>query len=173
MAVSRMILPDYIVGSFVPPKACARCGRSDGTFTLLFPQLNWHGDEIELIYPLRCSCGGTGCVPIKLPTLLFGYILASVALVDTTNRRRSKAKMTVKPCSTDILANIFRNFDRLMETCSATPRSPALPSGVRNSIDDNDANEADRLRFGFEKNEWKKFLRRLGFDRSGAEDDQS
>lgn len=119
---------------------------------MLFPQLNWHGDEIELIYPLRCSCGGTGDVPIRLPTLLFGYILATAALVDSANRRRSKATMTVAPGSTDILTNIFRKFDRLMETASAAmPQSPALPIVERNAINDNDANESDRLRFGFDK----------------------
>lgn len=140
---------------------------------MLFPQLNWHGDEVELVYPLRCSCGGTGSVPIIIPTLLFGYILATVALIDSANRRRSKATMTVTPDSTDILTNILRKFDRLMETASAaTLRSPALPGGGINAID-HDENEADRLSFGFDKKEWKEFLRRLGLDRPGGEDDQS
>lgn len=174
MAVSRMILPNYIVGNFVPAKACRRCGRSDGSFTLLFPQLNWHGDEIELIYPLRCSCGGSGCVRIRLPTLLFGYILASVSLVDAANHHRSKARMTVKASSTDILVNIFRNFDHLMEACAtAAPRSPALPIGERNCIDGNDADDAERIKFGFDKDEWKQFLRRLGLDRPGEKDGES
>lgn len=174
MAVSRMILPDYIVSHFVPPKARARCGRSDGSFTLLFPQLNWHWDEIELIYPLRCSCDGSGCVRIRLPTLLFGYILASVSLVDAANHRRSKARTTVKASSTDILVNIFRNFDHLMEACStAVPRSPALPGTERSPTGDTEMDKAERLKFGFEKVEWREFLRRLGLDAPGTEDSES
>ncbi len=182
---TRLIFPDYIVNNLIPLKACRRCGRSDRTFKLLFPQLHWHGAEIELIYPLRCPCGGSGCVPIRLPTLLFGYILASVALVDAANSRRSKATMTVSPAlQGDILANIFRNFDRLMETCSATtPRSPTLPVGEQSAIEDDDADEenaigdndddADRIKFGFDKNEWNEFLRRLGLDSPGTENGES
>ncbi len=168
---TRLILPDYIVGNFVPAGACRRCGRSDGHFTLHFPQMHWYGAEVELIYPSRCSCGGTGSVRIKVPTLLFGYILASVALVDSANRRRSKATMTVTPSSTDILVDIFRKFDRLMETSSsAMPRSPALPSDEGNAID-NGVDDAERIKFGFDKDEWKEFLRRLGLDGAGEERD--
>jgi hypothetical protein len=163
IVANRLIIPDYIVSHFVLPKACARCGRSDGCVTLLFPQLNWHGDEVELIYPLRCSCGETGAVPIRLPTLLFGYIMSTVALVDSANRRRSKATMAVTPGNTDMLMNIFRKFDRLMESAStAAPRSLALPSGERNAI--NDIDNTERIKFGLDKAEWKAFLRRLGFD---------
>jgi len=172
VVATRLILPDYIVGHFVPPNACAQCGRSAGCFTLLFPQLNWHADAVELIYPLRCSCGGSGCVPIRLPTLLFGYILASVAFVDAQKRRRPRATMTISLCRSDILVDIFRKFDRLMENpSSAAFQSTALPANERNALTNNDASEANRIKFGLSKTEWQKFLRRLGLNQPGNPDD--
>ena len=169
---TRLILPGYIVSNFVPPNACRRCGRSDMSFKLLFPQLKWGKTEIELIYPLRCPCGGSGCVPIKLPKLLFGYILANVALVDAAHRRRSKATMVVSPNhKSDMLAKMFRDFDRLMEAdATSALRLPPVPDSEQNSPDDNDA---ERIKFGFDEDEWKAFLRRLGLDGPGSEDSES
>jgi len=172
MGVSKMILPEYIVTHFVPANACRRCGRSDLNFKLLFPQLKWGKTDIELIYPLRCPCGGSGCVPIKLPKLLFGYILVNVALVDAAHRRRSKVTMTVLPHHRDdMLARMFLDFDRLMEADATTMlRSP---SSDRSSIDDRSADDVERIKFGFDKNEWKDFLRRLGLDGPGTENSES
>ena len=169
---TRLILPDYIVSNFIPANACRRCGRSDMSFKLLFPQLKWGKTDIELIYPLRCPCGGSGCVPIKLPKLLFGYILANVALVDAAHRRRSKVTMTVLPHhQDDMLAKMFLDFDRLMEAdATTTLRSP---SSNRSSIDDHDADDVERIKFGFDKDEWKDFLRRLGLDAPGTENSES
>jgi hypothetical protein len=162
---TRLILPEYIVAGFVPPTPCTRCGRAGGDFNLLFPQLNWCGAEIELIYPLRCPCGGSSCVPIRLPTLLFGYILASVALVDAANRRRSKATMTVTPHRSDLLVDIFRKFDGLMKSSTAaTLQSPTPSNAERNPLNGRDVQDAERAKFGFDENEWKDFLRRLGLD---------
>ena len=168
---TRLILPDYIVSNFVPPNACRRCGRSDMSFKLLFPRLSWGKTDIELVYPLRCPCGGSGCVPIKLPTLLFGYILANVALVDAAHRRRSKASMTVSPHHKgDMLANMFLEFDRLMEAdATSTLRSPPVPDSEQDSPDD----DAERIKFGFDRDEWKAFLRRLGLDSPGTEGSDS
>lgn len=165
---TRLILPDYVVRNFVPPNACRRCGRSDMSFKLLFPRLTWGKTTIELVYPLRCPCGGSGNVRIKLPTLLFGYILANVALVDTAHRRRSIATMTVSPHQrSDMLTKMFLDFDRLMEAnATTTLRSPTMREGERRSVGDNDTSDAERVRFGFDKNEWKAFLRRLGLDSS-------
>ncbi len=160
---TRLILPDYIVSHFVPPNACRRCGRSDMNIKLLFPKLRWGKTDIELVYPLRCPFGGSGCVPIKLPTLLFGYILSNVAMLDAGNRRRSKATMTLSPhIRSDMLKNMFRNFDRLMEAdTTSTVRSPPVLSNSQTSLINNDA---ERIKFGFDKEEWKVFLRRLGID---------
>ena len=145
------------------------------SFKLLFPRHNWGKTDIELVYPLRCPCGGSGCVPVKLPTLLFGYVLATVALVDAAHDRRSKATMTVSPHRRrDMLANMFRDFDRLMEAdATSTLRSPPVPDGEQNSPDDNDADDAERIKFGFDKDEWKAFLRRLGLDAAGTENRES
>ncbi len=169
---TRLILPDDIVSNFIPPNACRRCGRSDRNFRLLFPRLKWGIANIELIYPLRCPCGGSGCIPIKLPTLLFGYILANIALVDADHRCRSKSTMTVSlNQKSDMLANIFHDFDWLMETNNnSTMRSlPALEI-EQNSPDDNDV---ERIKFGFDKDEWKDFLRRLGLNDPSTEDHES
>lgn len=173
---TRLILPDYVVSSFVQPNACRRCGRSDMSFKLLFPRLNWGKTDIELVYPLRCPCGGTGCVPIKLPTLLFGYILANVALVDAAHRRRSKATMIVSPhLRSDMLANMFLDFDRLMEAdATTTLRSPPpVPDSEPNPPDDSDADDTERIKFGFDEEEWKAFLRRLRLDGPSAGDSES
>ena len=172
MGVSKMILPEYIVTHFVPANACKRCGRSDLSFKLLFPQLKWGKTDIELIYPLRCPCGGSGCVRVKLPKLLFGYILANVALGDAAHRRRSKVTMTVLPHQRDdMLARMFLDFDRLMEAgATTTQRSLSVPDSEQNSLDDNDT---ERIKFGFAKDEWKDFLRRLGLDAPGTENSES
>ena len=172
MGVSKMILPEYIVTHFIPANACRRCGRSDLSFTLLFPQLKWGKTDIELIYPLRCPCGGSGCVRVKLPKLLFGYILANVALVDAAHRRRSQVTMTVSPHQRDdMLARMFLDFDRLMEAeATTTQRSLSVPDSEQNSLDDNDT---ERIKFGFAKDEWKDFLRRLGLDAPGTENSES
>ncbi len=161
---TRLILPDYIVSNFIPPNACRRCGRSDLNFKLLFPQMKWRKSSIELIYPLRCPCGGSGCVTIKLPTLLFGYILTTVALVDADHRRRSKATMAVSSNHhTDMLANIFQQFDRLIESknSSIMRAQPIFESQQISLVD----NEVERIKFGFDKREWTTFLRRLGFEK--------
>lgn len=111
---------------------------------------------------------------IKLPTLLFGYILATVALVDTANRRRSKATMMVSPSNKDFMTDLFGKFDRLMEICSVTTnRSPPVPDGKLDSAHNNSADDTERIKFGFDKDEWKAFLRRLGFDAHDAEGSES
>jgi len=103
--------------------------------------------------------------------LLFGYILASVALVDAQKRRRSKARMTISPCRSDILVDIFRKFDRLMESPSAAAfRSPAMQGDARSVVDGNDASETNHIKFGLSKTEWRKFLRRLGLNQPGDSD---
>jgi len=73
--------------------------------------------------------------------------------------------MTVSPHhKTDMLATMFLEFDLLTEADAATPlRSPAVPDSEQISRDD-DADDAERIKFGFDKNEWKAFLRRLGLD---------
>jgi len=90
--------------------------------------------------------------------------------------------MTVSPTFQDgILANIYRGFDRLMETCTATtPRSPALPVGKQTVIEDDRADkengvghnddDTQRIKFGFDNVEWKAFLPRLGLDTSEDQD---
>jgi hypothetical protein len=63
---------------------------------------------------------------------------------------------------TDMLTNMFRDFDRLMEA-RATPalRSPPVRDNEHHSLA---YDESERLKFGFDKGEWKEFLRRLGMD---------
>jgi len=144
------------------------------SFKLLFPKLCWGKTDIELVYPLRCPCGGSGCVPIKLPTLLFGYILAHVALDEVANRRRSQTTMLVSPQhGSDMLARMFHEFDRMMEAdATATLRSPPVPGSDRSSIDGCTPNDAERIKFGFDKDEWQDFLRRLGMDDDGKQESE-
>jgi len=160
------ILPDYIVSNFLPLRACRRCGRSDRSFKLLFPHVNWREAEIKLVYPLRCPCGGSGCVPIVLPVLKFGYLLASITMADAARGRRSKTAMTVTPnLRSDLLEKIFSGFDRLIRADRATVAPPVRVAGSdANSLRDNDI---DRIKFGFNRDEWTAFRRRLGLGEAG------
>ena len=48
-----------------------------------------------------------------------------------------------------------------------------MPDSEQNSFGDNDADDAERIKFGFDKDEWEAFLRRLGLDVPGTEDRES
>ena len=56
---------------------------------------------------------------------------------------------------------------------TTTRRSPAVPDTKRISPDNKDADDAERIKFGFDKDEWKAFLRRLGLDSNGTENSES
>jgi len=163
--ISRMILPNFIVSHFIPPKACQECGRSDLSFAVLAPRFRWRGDWIELIYPLRCPCGGTGQIPIRLPTLLFGYILANVAIIDAAKMQRSKAMMAVSASmKSDVLEVIVRRFSELMRFCTCCHQIPGASCSRIDGFGGQSIDEMERLKFGFDEASWKQFLRRLGLD---------
>ena len=164
--ISRMILPNFIVSQFIPPAACEKCGRSDLSFTVLAPQFAWKGERVELNYPLRCPCGGVGHIPVQLPTLFFGYILANIAIIDAARMRRSKAMMTVRASSDNkILEQIVGRFNWLMQPCNCAHKfiQTSELDFLRNAA----AIQRDRKKFGFDQDEWAQFMRRLGFDEYG------
>lgn len=82
--------------------------------------------------------------------------------------------MTVSPNHrSDMLANMFRNFDRLIEADStSTARSPPGPDSEQHSLINN---YAERIKFSFDKDEWKIFLQLLGMDegKTPAPEDES
>jgi hypothetical protein len=160
--ISRMILPNFIVSQFVPQRACILCERSDLPFTVLAPSFAWKQDWIELNYPLRCPCGGAGHIPVQLPVLFFGFLLANVAVFDASRMQRSKATMTVQASrSSELMREITHRFRRLMGDCKC--RHKCVQVGDLELWRDLAVSPHDRERFGFNSEEWQHFLRRLGF----------
>jgi len=150
-----------MLGQFITPGACRLCGGVDKSVTLLAPSLSWKSEMIELVYPLRCPCGGSGSVPIRIPTLFFGYMLAVVAMDDAARLNHLKANMTVHaPRNRDLLDQIVRQFQALMCRCSCTHKNIQLNELCLGG-------EPEHMKFGLEPDEWARFLRRLGFEDHG------
>jgi hypothetical protein len=130
---------------------CPECAQI--TFqTLRFPFIHQRMNMIELIYPTQCRCGAHGCLPIRMPILQFGLFLAKGLLL-STQRRRSKATLTLRPQESSFAAQVVAEFEFLMDSyLAARPPTPQ-----------------DQRAFGMNDQEWTDFMRRLDNDRPPPE----
>ncbi len=145
---NRLLFPDYIACDFRVGVYCKNCGESDQYWTLLPPLVTLDGAQVEVIFPIRCPCGGSGSVGRRIPLLQFGYIVGKVAIMDAQRMyRRSKATMDIRAHQSELLGTLLQQYTDLISQIG--PNMLLEPS------------EGDRVKFGLGEKEWTDFMRRL------------
>ena len=145
---NRLLFPDYLVCDFLVGVCCKNCGESDQYWTLLPPLVTLEGAQVEVIFPIRCSCGGSGSVSRRMPLLQFGYVVGKVAIMDAQRmHRRSKATMEVRAHRSELLSTLLCQYTELISEIGANMLL--------------EPSEHDRIKFGLAEEEWTDFLKRL------------
>lgn len=145
---NRLLFPDYIASDFLVGVCCKTCGRSDQYWTLLPPLVTLDGAQVEVIFPIRCPCGGSGSAGRRIPLLQFGYVVGKVAIMDAQRMyRRSKATMDIRAHQSELLGTLLQQYTDLISQIG--PNMLLEPS------------ECDRVKFGLGEKEWTDFMRRL------------
>jgi hypothetical protein len=148
-----LVLPPDVVGHYLVGYQCRKCGGLDNA-RVGYPAINLTDTTAEVLYPVFCECGRRGCVLIRMPVLLFGYLLARThGLQSFLRADRSQAKMFVSPGPSLMFERIVADF---------TAVAAAYRGGLGRVPSD-----LDRAKFGFSEAEWPDFLRRLGFGDDG------
>ena len=145
---NRLLFPDYIACDFLVGVRCKDCGGSDQYWTLLPPLVTLDGAQVEVVFPIRCPCGGSGSVGRRMPLLQFGYVTGKVAIMDAQRMyRRSKATMDIRAHQSELLGTLLYQYAELISEIG--PNILLEPS------------ECDRVKFGLGEKEWTDFMRRL------------
>ena len=143
-----LLLPDYIACDFLVGARCKDCDNSDQTWTLLPPLVMLDGAQVEVIFPIRCPCGGSGSVGRRMPLLQFGYVVGKVAIMAAQRKhRRSKATMEVRAHRSELLSTLSCQYTELISEIGANMLL--------------EPSEHDRIKFGWAEEEWTDFLKRL------------
>jgi hypothetical protein len=104
---------------------------------------------IALIVAILGIGAAGGCCGLAFCCLRFEELAIS------RRRRNALSPVAILPKPADLLLTFKWEFDELL---------------AKASIGDQDkASESDRARFGFDEQEWREFLDRLGFDESDSE----
>lgn len=181
----KLILPAWIISEFLMGFRCKRCGGKVLTCTLLYPRMRMLASHVELVYPLRCPCGGADSVKVRLPTLLLGLVLVHIALVEAHRQAgRSKATMIAFPLPSKILAQVRNQYAQLvgeLRKTSAGAAAGSRPDGEDDATSAPPAGPSDamlpgkhtppdrplpieRVLFNLSEEEWRAMLRRMGFE---------
>ena len=145
---NRLLFPDYLVCDFLVGVCCKNCGESDQYWTLLPPLVTLEGAQVEVIFPIRCPCGGSGSVSRRMPLLQFGYVVGKVAIMAAQRmHRRSKATMEVRAHRSELLSTFLFQYTELISEIGANMLL--------------EPSEHDRIKFGLAEEEWTDFLKRL------------
>lgn len=165
--MDRLVLPGYILRHFLTDVECKGCGRAGQTLELRFPTVRRHGSVIELLYRWRCPCGGRGAMEVKLPLLFFGYVLGVLALLNA-NRRTRRSTLSVTPGHSKMFVSLLRDFEQAIAEWEQEPLTmppdEEPPDGKSCGNPGPQPNDLDRLSFRLSEEEWKRFLRRMGFE---------
>jgi hypothetical protein len=130
---------------------CKNCGGFTYPLRVLYPAVRLNDNEAEVSYPVVCGCNRRACLQIRLPVLLFGYVLARTQALEAFARRnQSKASMCVVPQPSKALEDMVADFARVMAAYDGGPAGQPT--------------DLDRINFGLGEAEWSDFLRRLGLD---------
>lgn len=154
-----LVLRSDIVGTYLTGYRCKGCGGLVHPVCVRYPSIKLTDTTAELLYPVFCGCGRRGCVPIRMPVLLFGYLLARTHALEAFVRAdRSQAKMFVSPAPSPMFERIVADFGAAV----------AAYKGDLGRV----PTDLDRSKFGLSETEWPDFLRRLGFggDSEGSPD---
>ena len=145
-----LVLPAEVVGHYLVGYRCRQCGGLSHSAYVLYPTIKLNETDADLLYPVICGCGRRGCVRIRMPTLLFGYVLARTHNLQAFLRaNRSQAKVFVAPGPSPMLEHMVADFAAVVA---------AYGGGLGRVPTD-----LDRAKFGLSEAEWPEFLRRLGF----------
>ena len=145
---NRLLFPDYLVCDFLVGVCCKNCGESDQYWTLLPPLVTLEGAQVEVIFPIRCPCGGSGSVSRRMPLLQFGYVVGKIAIMAAQRmQRRSKATMEVRAHRSELLSTLLCQYTELISEIGANMLL--------------EPSEQDRVKFGLAEEEWTDFLKRL------------
>lgn len=148
---TRLIFPNWLIAHFAARFTCSKCGHSDGTMTVHYPFITRRGDQVELRFPTRCACGQAGSFRVRLPLLLFGFLLAWLVLIDADQRaRNSVATLPVLAHKSPLFRRLVGEYMQLISRLPAG--APAEPSA------------ADQVALELGDDEWAQFLKRMGFN---------
>jgi hypothetical protein len=145
-----LVLSPDVVNAYLTGYRCKGCGGLTHPLYVRYPTIKLTGSTAELLYPVFCGCGRRGRIPIRMPVLLFGYVLARTHSLEAFLRaNRSQAKMFVSPGPSIMLERIVADFAAVVA---------AYKGGLGQVPTD-----LERSKFGLSETEWPEFLRRLGF----------
>ena len=160
MTRDGQVLPHYIECHFFRSYRCGRCGKRPEQINTLYPQIRRNGAEIELIYPIRCPCGGYGSQKVEMPLLLFGELLTSVEIVHGHNRwAKPRTLKPLWPKESEFFKNVLGRFRRVMQLELARSRC--------------DPTTEDRVCFDMSDEGWADFMRRLGLSATQGDADEN
>lgn len=154
-----MLLPDSFLAPFIANYECPVCGKRNRAVTLRYPRVRRNPPNIELGFPVRCWCGKAEHLKIVMPMLLFGYLLAWDALIDSERKfGRSEMILNITPSSHWLLQKLLPEYDSLLTQTAQQGKQVIIPSEPIPECSD----AIERLRFGFSEQQWAEFLRRMG-----------
>jgi len=161
------LFPDFMLSEFRSGVVCDKCSQSGQMLTFHVPEIKRKGVFVEIWYRYKCTCGWGSALRVELPLLLFGYVLARLAMIDTFRRRLSKSTVPVLDGRCKQFFDFVRDFENLFEEYSKIHTAGLLPPDKRGDelakATPNSPTELDRLRFNLQDEDWREFLRRMGF----------
>ena len=159
----RLIFPHFMLGHFLVGWKCTGCGQPAHGLTLRFPRVRLEEDKIVLIYPARCPCGERGCLTVVLPALFFGYVIGRLLVIDAA-KSRSKAELLInaKPCA--LFESLCRECEKDIMQFAVEMTSDSSDPPANQQEEGGRSQEHERFIFRLTLEEWKAFMKRLGFD---------
>lgn len=148
---SKLVFLSWIVAHLASRYRCRKCSLADQSRIVHYPAITRCGDQVELRFPTQCGCGQSGSFRVRLPLLLFGYLLAWQAISEADKRTRtSVASMKVMSHESQLFPRLVKEYMQLISH---------LPTGAPG-----EPSPADQIAFNLDDAEWEKFLKRMGID---------
>lgn len=152
---NKLVFMSWIIAHLAARFSCGKCGVAAQSRIVHYPSITRHGDQVELAFRVRCACGQGGSLRVRLPLLLFGYILAWQAILEADQRARTSV------ASSQVIGHESELFPRLVsEYMQLISR---LPTGASA-----EPSAADQVAFELNDEEWAEFLKRMGLNGNGG-----
>lgn len=167
--MKNLVLPTIVLSHIFCEWKCPACNRSGQLIQVQYPQNRQEGVSVELTYPVRCACGRLDSFTIRLPYLVRGYMLIKFALLENYNRHRNQS-VAMLPARSKLVLNIMSEFDQAIvhyvtQPMCSTPIAREEPDLIAQSPIK--PAEVQRFNFSFTDEQWRDFLRRLGYGNDG------
>ncbi len=154
---NRLVFSEWLLAHFLASFRCKACNDAEPLCVLRHPNIQTRETDVVLRFPITCSCGRATMFSFRLPILLFGFLLARQAIIDTDRRgNRSMASMRLIGATSALVPHLVFEYRRLMRGLSAL--SPSEPTAD------------DREALALTDSQWREFLKRMGFDGGTAAD---